>query len=375
MKIKKWLATVLGCTLAVSTAACAGVFAACGNGDEKNPSPGGETTPAYQFLGMMDDDDLSSYGMQCALWLQLDSDGTASIDKYSYLSYDASPAAENKNYQADFMVGTWEKTERDGVEGVSIEVGVKQEDGSMKGVTTAMAYNRGGKYSCELTIPIVVDMFDRGVEFEGTEGALYEDADEFITENALTFTPPANETTLTSDNGGTVYVQSEGKLLIYNGYNMIAEGTYENDGEGNMSVTVGATKIDATVDADADTVSFTYEYALYGDYTMTFEFSGKYSEIPVAEAGEPEVQENVYTGTYNGQTWTLTIKDATTCTMSTQMGGFDVPFNGTYVKDEQGVVTVTCNPSNETMQSIWAGVKNVKWQLNEADHTMTAIAE
>ena len=155
MKIKKWLATVLGCTLAVSTAACAGVFAACGNGDEKNPSPGGETTPAYQFLGMMDDDDLSSYGMQCALWLQLDSDGTASIDKYSYLSYDASPAAENKNYQADFMVGTWEKTERDGVEGVSIEVGVKQEDGSMKGVTAAMAYNRGGKYSCELTIPIV----------------------------------------------------------------------------------------------------------------------------------------------------------------------------------------------------------------------------
>lgn len=380
MKLKKRLfATVLSVLSSASILALAG----CSNTSSEVGKPGdtsGNTeAKTYQFLGLMDDADLASYGMQYALWLKLDADGTASMDRYGFLSYDDSPAAENSSYTADYMVGTWEETTRDGVECVEVSVGVKTESGEMTAVTTGSAYNIGGKYSFELTVPIVVGMFDRAVTFEGQEGTLYEDADAFIQANVKKFEAPESVTTLTdAEHDATVYIQDDGNALMYYGYSEIATGTYTNDGEGALAFTFGEDeKIDATVDVEADTASFTYHYVMYGDFAMDLKFTGTYSKIPeiASSTEEPDESENSYTGTYNKQTWTLTLNDETNCTMSTTMGGFSVPFNGTYVKDEENIVTITCNPSNPTMQDIWAGVKDVRWKLNDADHTMTPVTE
>lgn len=372
MKLKRFLLALFAGILAVGSLA----LAACSGGgtDDDEDNNEGPVTISYQLSGVMDGEDLDTFSFaKGAFWLKLMSDGSIVMDRYNFGNYNASPAAENDDYIQNYMQGEWEETTRDGVEALSIEIYVLNDAGIKTQSSNATAYNSNGTYSCSLKMEVVTGSgFFRQVQFTGGK-TLYADADEFIEKNAKEFVAPESVATFTDEeHGGTVYLQKDGALLIYNGYSQIATGTWANDKAGNITVTLSGKPVTVTVDIAADTATFAYEYALYGDeYKINFTFTAKYSEIPEQEAA---AQKNVYTGAYNGQTWTLTLTDATNCTMSTSMAGYTIPFSGTYVKDANGVVTVTCNPEDDRLQGIWAGVSNVKWQLND-DQTMTAVEE
>lgn len=372
MKFKKFFLGVFIGILAVASLALGACSNDSGNDDEDKDN--GPVTISYQLSGVMDGEDLDSFSFaKGAFWLKLMSDGSIVMDRYSFGNYNTSPAAENDDYIQNYMQGEWEETTRDGVEALSIEIYVLNEAGIKTQSSSATAYNSNGTYTCSLRMEVVSGAgFFRQVSFSGGT-TLYADADEFIEKNAKEFVAPESVAIFTDEeNGGTVYLQEDGTVLIYSGYSQAASGTWANDKAGNMTVTVAGTPITVTVDTAADTATFDYEYALYGDYKINFTFTAKYSEIPEFGAA---VQENVYTGTYGEQIWTLTLTDDTNCTISTTMMGFTVPFSGTYAKDANGIVTVTCNPDNEQLQGIWAGVSNVKWQLNDEDHSMTAVVE
>lgn len=372
MKFKKFFLGVFIGILAVASLALGACSNDSGNDDEDKDN--GPVTISYQLSGVMDGEDLDSFSFaKGAFWLKLMSDGSIVMDRYSFGNYNTSPAAENDDYIQNYMQGEWEETTRDGVEALSIEIYVLNEAGIKTQYSSATAYNSNGTYTCSLKMEVVSGAgFFRQVSFSGGT-TLYADADEFIEKNAKEFVAPESVAIFTDEeNGGTVYLQEDGTVLIYSGYSQAASGTWANDKAGNMTVTVAGTPITVTVDTAADTATFDYEYAIYGDYKINFTFTAKYSEIPEFGAA---VQENVYTGTYGEQIWTLTLTDDTNCTISTTMMGFTVPFSGTYAKDANGIVTVTCNPDNEQLQGIWAGVSNVKWQLNDEDHSMTAVVE
>lgn len=372
MKFKKFFLGVFIGILAVASLALGACSNDSGNDDEDKDN--GPVTISYQLSGVMDGEDLDSFSFaKGAFWLKLMSDGSIVMDRYSFGNYNTSPAAENDDYIQNYMQGEWEESTRDGVEALSIEIYVLNEAGIKTQSSSATAYNSNGTYTCSLRMEVVSGAgFFRQVSFSGGT-TLYADADEFIEKNAKEFVAPESVAIFTDEeNGGTVYLQEDGTVLIYSGYSQAASGTWANDKAGNMTVTVAGTPITVTVDTAADTATFDYEYAIYGDYKINFTFTAKYSEIPEFGAA---VQENVYTGTYGEQIWTLTLTDDTNCTISTTMMGFTVPFSGTYAKDANGIVTVTCNPDNEQLQGIWAGVSNVKWQLNDEDHSMTAVVE
>ena len=372
MKFKKFFLGVVIGILAVASLALGACSNGGGNDDEGKDD--GPVTISYQLSGVMDGEDLDSFSFaKGAFWLKLMSDGSIVMDRYNFGNYNTSPAAENDDYVQNYMQGEWEETTRDGVEALSIEIYVLNEAGIKTQSSSATAYNSNGTYTCSLRMEVVSGAgFFRQVSFSGGT-TLYADADEFIEKNAKEFVAPESVAIFTDEeNGGTVYLQEDGTVLIYSGYSQAASGTWANDKAGNMTVTVAGTPITVTVDTAADTATFDYEYAIYGDYKINFTFTAKYSEIPEFGAA---VQENVYTGTYGEQIWTLTLTDDTNCTISTTMMGFTVPFSGTYAKDANGIVTVTCNPDNEQLQGIWAGVSNVKWQLNDEDHSMTAVVE
>lgn len=372
MKFKKFFLGVVIGILAVASLALGACSNGGGNDDEGKDD--GPVTISYQLSGVMDGEDLDSFSFaKGAFWLKLMSDGSIVMDRYNFGNYNTSPAAENDDYIQNYMQGEWEETTRDGVEALSIEIYVLNEAGIKTQSSSATAYNSNGTYTCSLRMEVVSGAgFFRQVSFSGGT-TLYADADEFIEKNAKEFVAPESVAIFTDEeNGGTVYLQEDGTVLIYSGYSQAASGTWANDKAGNMTVTVAGTPITVTVDTAADTATFDYEYAIYGDYKINFTFTAKYSVIPEFSA---VVQENVYNGTYGDQIWTLTLTDDTNCTISTTMMGFTVPFSGTYAKDANGIVTITCNPDNEQLQGIWAGVSNVKWQLNDEDHSMTAVVE
>lgn len=367
MKVKKLLA---GLVLAVVALCTAFAFAACDNGGEEEENPG-EVTISYQFSGVMDGEDLDSFSFaKGAFWLKLMSDGSVVMDRYNFGNYNTSPAAENEDYIPGYMSGEWETTSRDGVDALSIEVYMLT-SGVKTNAASGTAYDRNGTYSCSLRLEVVQGAgFYREIEFTGGT-TLYADADEFIADNAKEFVPPQSVTTFTAE-GGTVYVQEGGTALIYSGYSQVAEATYANDGEGNMTVTVGGQTTEVTVDTAANTASFEYEYGIYGDYTTVYNFTcADYSAIPVVAAQTPAG--DVYTGTYSSMVWTLTILDDTSCTIGANMGGFNVVFNCTYAEDADGALTLATVDMPEAYAPAWAAIDGVKWQLAD-DNTMTAIA-
>lgn len=377
MKLKKLL---LGFVLALLSLSTVFVLAGCTDPSDSGssgssgdgPDPAGKT---YQFVGVMDDADLANYGMQCTLWLKLNADGTAVMDKYSHLTYNDAPAAENTAYQADYMTGNWSENVKDGVTGLSISVASYDKDGVAQDSVSGIAYKMGDNYTVTLAMPIMPGLGSfapRNVSFKGQEGAIYADADEFIQENAAVFTPPASVATFVSDNGGTVYVQEGGTLVVYSGYNQVAEGTYANDQAGNMTVTIGGQTIPVTVDTAADTASFSYEYVIYGNYKTVFDLTcDKYSDIPVSVAQQPA--ENVYNGNASLGAVVLTLTDETHATVDYMNGGF--VYHCTYVRTGDEIVLTWIKEEGQGSYSemMWPSLD--KWTLNDADHTMTAVED
>jgi hypothetical protein len=331
---------------------------------------------SYQLTGEFKEN-LAALGNGFDFMLNLNEDGTAVLARYNPFNYDASDAATNRNYNAEYMKGTWKEVQKDGVDCLQIKLAVYKEDGTTTNDITAYAYDVAGVYSFELNFPLVVGMsFTRKTTLSGGEGKTYADDNAFIQAKKLTFEEPASVAKFLSQDaegkptGGTVYVQEDGTVLMYSGYTEFAQGTYAK-ADGSFSVTVGETVVEATIEDKK--ASFAYTYSMGGGYDVVYNFVCQdYTVIPNKGAVAPS--EVKYTGSYNGATYSITVTSETECKYANEayvamgLSGFEC----TYTKNQHGQLILTAKeePTNEYLQGIWAKMKDLKWVLNEADKTM-----
>ena len=135
----------------------------------------------WQLVGVHTEDGEGTAYVNGAFLVNMFDDGTVEVDRFLFLAGDNSDFAENTAYQAGFMVGTWEMTERDGLEAVKIDVHCVSENGEELNACTVYAYENFGELSFELTYPVIVGMsYSRTVELEGGEEIKYTDKNAFI---------------------------------------------------------------------------------------------------------------------------------------------------------------------------------------------------
>lgn len=263
---------------------------ACSGSNNDASKDSGESQQAsaesYQFWGKLEEGGEYASMTDAAYLLNLNEDGKTSLDKYAFASYDASPAATNKTYTSSYMSGTWKAVQKEGVDALQIKLAFVEEDGTESGASTYYAYESDGVYSVELTIAIVKGQsFTRNVEMEGQKGKKYADADTFIQAYKKEFVEPTNVLKVTSkENGGVVYFQEDGKVLIYVGTNKVAAGTYVKTAT-SLTLKIGETEIPVTLSETVCTFSYTYDMAGYTQLELAFEF-------PVADFAKlPETSE------------------------------------------------------------------------------------
>ena len=142
-----------------------------------------EEEPAvkWQLVGVHAEEGEGTAYVNGAFLVNMFEDGTVEVDRFLFLAGDNSDFAENSAYQTAFMVGTWEMTERDGLEAVKIDVHCVSEEGEELNATTVYAYENFGELSYELDYPVIVGMsYSRTVELEGGEEIRYTDKNAFI---------------------------------------------------------------------------------------------------------------------------------------------------------------------------------------------------
>lgn len=145
---------------------------------------------SYQFIGTYGE--LEDRGMAYAMKMNLYGDGSAELDRYNYVaqgtngeepSEDSEVYVTDEPYEEAFMTGTWENSEKDGVECLAITVHATDEEGNAVNEVTCYAYEISGEYSFEMTFPLVVGMkYTRIITLSGTSEVVYADADSFIAE-------------------------------------------------------------------------------------------------------------------------------------------------------------------------------------------------
>jgi hypothetical protein len=144
-----------------------------------------EEAPAikWQLVGVHLEDGEGAAYVNGAFLVNLFQDGTVEVDRFLFLAGDNSDFATNTAYQAGFMVGTWEMTEKDGLEAVKVDVHCVDENGNELNPCTAYGYENFGELSFELNYPVIVGMgYSRSVELEGGEEIQYTDKNAFIAE-------------------------------------------------------------------------------------------------------------------------------------------------------------------------------------------------
>lgn len=377
MKLRKLLVALLAVVMAVGVATA---FAACGDGDkpdDKKPA----NDKSYQLSGEFRDD-LQALGNGFDFLLNLNVDGNAVLARYNPFSYDASDAATNANYTAEFMKGTWKAAQKDGVDCLQIKLACHLKDGTTEGDTTVYAYAVAGEYSVDIGFPLLPGMgmsFTRTVSVKGGETKTYADGNAFIQAKKLTFTAPASVTTFTAkDQGGntvaTLYVQEEGKVLAYFGYAKIAEGTYTKSSSA-MKVVLGDSAIDVTI-AD-NKGSFKYSYNMgYGDpIALTFTCDDL-SKVPAF--GDADFEPVTYTGTYMGKNFSILLSSETECTYTSPImydQVYNIPVKCTYTI-AKNVITLTVDATKLNQQEAfaWNTNKGITWTLNK-DKTMTGAVK
>lgn len=142
-----------------------------------------EETPAikWQLVGIHTEEGEGSNYTNGAFLVNLYEDGTVEVDRFLFTAGDNSDYTTNSAYQAGFMVGTWEMTEKDGLEAVKVDVHCVDEEGKEINATTAYGYENFGELSFELSYPVIAGMsYARTVELEGGEEIQYTDKNEFI---------------------------------------------------------------------------------------------------------------------------------------------------------------------------------------------------
>ena len=370
MKLKKLLALGLSLVMVLALAACGDDAA------DATPPPGRSNTdtPAaaksFQVYGKFDEGDGANASMlNAAFLLNLNEDGTAVADRYMFSNYDASDAATNPTDPASYWSGTWKEAERDGVPCLQIKLAYVDEAGNESNSQTAYAYDVAGVYSFDLTFPVVPGMsYTRTVTMEGSEEKTYADANAFIQAYKAEFVPPENVAALEdAENGGTVYLQADGTLLVYAGYNNVAQGTWAVDG-GALAVTIGEAAVDVTMDGSKAT--FSYDYSVAEGYSTTYTFTcDDVTALPAptggaetpAEGGEAEAEG---IASYEAGGLVLVLLDDTN--MKVKFPEYDMERDGfTYVLDGS-TLTVTA-PGEDVLGAfgqIWSAMGAETWTID-----------
>ena len=281
------------------------MLTACGNANNGSKAAdqskgGNESQPAstdsYQFWGKLEEGGSFASFTDAAFLLNLEVDGKTTLDKYNFASYDASPAASNKSYIASYMSGTWKAVQKEGVDALQIKLAFVEEDGSESGASTYYAYESDGVYSVDLTVALIKGQsFTRTVEMEGQKGQKYADADAFIQAYKKEFVEPESVVKVESSaNGGVVYFQEDGKVLIYVGTNNVANGTFVKTAT-SLTLKIDDKEIPVTLTREKATFSYTYDLAGYQQIELVFEMPiADFAKLPVTEqGGGTQVDENV----------------------------------------------------------------------------------
>ena len=366
MKMKKLLAAVLSATMLGSMlAACGGSNSQTSGSETSQSGEGGKT---YQFWGTYEENGENASMLNAAFLLNLNEDGTSVADKYMFANYDASDAATNPTYTTSYMSGTWKEVEKDGVECLQIKLAYVDDAGNESNAQTAYAYDVAGVYSFDLTFPVVPGMsYTRVASMEGKEGQTYADANAFIQAYKQEFTAPESVGTFTdATNNGTAYLQADGTLLLYAGYDKFADGKWAL-ADGAISITLNDEAVDVTMDGNKAT--FTAERDMGEGNTTSFTFVCEdISALSTPEAGAqtpaqaPAEAEGI--ATYEAGDLELVLLDDTN--MKVKYPAYGMERDGfTYVLDGD-TLTVTA-PSEDVMGAfaqIWAGVGAEKWTIS-----------
>ena len=368
MKMKKLLAAVLSATMLGSMLAACGGSGSNSQTSASETSQSGEGGKTYQFWGTYEENGENASMLNAAFLLNLNEDGTSVADKYMFANCDASDAATNPTYTTSYMSGTWKEVEKDGVECLQIKLAYVDDAGNESNAQTAYAYDVAGVYSFDLTFPVVPGMsYTRVASMEGKEGQTYADANAFIQAYKQEFTAPESVGTFTdATNTGTAYLQADGTLLLYAGYDKFADGKWAL-ADGAISITLNDEAVDVTMDGNKAT--FTAERDMGEGNTTSFTFVCEdISALSAPEAGAqtpaqaPAEAEGI--ATYEAGDLELVLLDDTN--MKVKYPAYGMERDGfTYVLDGD-TLTVTA-PSEDVMGAfaqIWAGVGAEKWTIS-----------
>lgn len=368
MKMKKLLAAVLSATMLGSMLAACGGSGSNSQTSASETSQSGEGGKTYQFWGTYEENGENASMLNAAFLLNLNEDGTSVADKYMFANCDASDAATNPTYTTSYMSGTWKEVEKDGVECLQIKLAYVDDAGNESNAQTAYAYDVAGVYSFDLTFPVVPGMsYTRVASMEGKEGQTYADANAFIQAYKQEFTAPESVGTFTdATNNGTAYLQTDGTLLLYAGYDKFADGKWAL-ADGAISITLNDEAVDVTMDGNKAT--FTAERDMGEGNTTSFTFVCEdISALSAPEAGAqtpaqaPAEAEGI--ATYEAGDLELVLLDDTN--MKVKYPAYGMERDGfTYVLDGD-TLTVTA-PSEDVMGAfaqIWAGVGAEKWTIS-----------
>lgn len=366
MKMKKLLAAVLSALMLVSLlAACGGSPSSNSQAPSEEPSQpaeaGGKT---YQFWGTYEESGENASMLNAAFLLNLNEDGTAVADKYMFANFDASDAATNPTFTASYMSGTWKEVEKDGVACLQIKLAYVDEAGSESNAQTAYAYDVAGVYSFDLTFPVVPGMsYTRVAPMEGKEGQTYADANAFIQAYKQDFTAPESVGTFTdADNNGTAYLQADGALLVYAGYDKFADGTWTL-ADGAIAITLGGEAVDVTMDGSKAT--FTAERNLGDGNAVTYTFVCEdISALSAPAEGGDESGEEEGIASYEAGGLVLVLLDDTN--MKVKYPEYSMERDGfTYVLDGN-TLTVTA-PGEDVLGAfgqIWGAMGGETWTID-----------
>ena len=364
--MKKILALLLAAMMMVS------LLAACdGNTpNETQGKPEGTTAPAatksFQLIGVYEEEGEFASMMNAAFLLDLNADGTAVADKYAFSNYDDSDADSNPTYSQSYLSGTWKEVEKDGVPCLQIKLAYVDEAGNESDNQTCYAYDVAGEYSFDMNFPVVPGMsYSRTVTMKGKEGKSFATDNDFIQAHKAVFEAPENVGSFVdTEKGGTAYLQADGTMLIYAGYNKVADGKW-NKTDAGITVSIGGEAVEVTMDGNKASFGYTYDLAGMGSVDYTF-----VCEDITALAG-PQVSDSTpYTTSIdmggNATTAELILNDDGTAAFKVF-----TDFTCTYVKIGSAVVLSVNGELEGYGAQIWPNVAHA-FILNE-DHSMTPI--
>lgn len=285
--MKKIAAVLLTAVMAISMVACGG------NGGSSTPSGSNESKPAetqaaqeesktYQFEGKFEEQGEYASMLNNAFFLNLNADGTAVCDKYAFAQFDASDAETNRTYTQSYLSGTWKAVEKDGVPCLQIKLSYKDASGNESNATTSYAYDVAGEYSFDMSYPVTPGQaYTRTAAMTGKEGTLYADDNAFIQAYKQEFVAPENVGTFVdAEKNATAYLQADGTMLIYAGYDKFAEGKWANGADG-LTITMNDAAVEVTKDGNAASFKVT---RTMGDFTQEYTLTcADVTALPKAE--------------------------------------------------------------------------------------------